>query len=230
MKANYIHKMILKDCEIMLDWNFKEIPKPYGWFHLLWLGIAFISILIFFKFAEKSNDKKDSFVVFISCLFLLFTEIFKQLFKYYELGQKYNWSTFPFQLCSIPMYLGTISILIKNKNIKETIYRYISFTGIAGGITILLHPVISLSLSIIMCIHSFLWHTILVSLGVYLIHSRDYGKNIFKETFGPSVILLIVIIMAIGTYNNAYYSPLLRQYLKNIQKQEKCLDKSRLQN
>ena len=40
---------------------------------------------------------------------------------------------------------------------------------------------------------------------------------------------IIVIIMAIGTYINVYYSPLLKQYLKKqIQNQEKCLHKSRL--
>ena len=47
-----------------------------------------------------------------------------------------------------------------------------------------------------MSIHSMLWHSILVVMGVYLVASRGYGKNI-KELFISSLMLLGFVILAI---------------------------------
>ena len=182
---------------MLLDWRFSEIPKPYSMFHLMWFGVLFILLIISFLIAKNKNDTRDSYVVFFVCLFLLATEVFKQFYKYYEFGGKYQWGAFPFQLCSIPMYLGTIVFFIPNKKVKEAIYQYIAFTGVIGGTAILLFPTVTATYSIIMASHSMLWHVMLVCLGIYLIKSREYGKHILKETFAPTIILTIVVIIAI---------------------------------
>ena len=45
-------------------------------------------------------------------------------------------------------------------------------------------------------LHAMLWHSVLVVMGVYLIVSRGYGKNI-REMISPAIMLLCFIAIAI---------------------------------
>ena len=47
-----------------------------------------------------------------------------------------------------------------------------------------------------MSLHAMLWHTVLVVMGVYLIISRGYGKDI-REMISPAIMLLCFIAIAI---------------------------------
>ena len=47
-----------------------------------------------------------------------------------------------------------------------------------------------------MSIHSMLWHSVLVVMGVYLIVSRGYGKRI-KELLSPCILFLCFIVIAV---------------------------------
>lgn len=179
------------------DWYFPEKPQPYGYFHIIWLIIAAIGVIIALNISKKHNKKRDDIVVFSICSFLLLTEIYKQIFLYKGSGDRYNWGSFPFQLCSIPMYLGTIGPFIRNEKVKNTIYKYLAYTGTIGGLAIMLIPNVCLSKLAFLSMHSMLWHSVLVFLGFYLIRSRDLGKTIFKGTLAPGMILFVVMSIAL---------------------------------
>lgn len=84
-----------------------DTPKPYGAFHLVLtvLGVS-LSIFLARKFSFR-KEKPDRIPFFFMRLILGLTELYKQGFIYYiENGRTYDWWYFPFQLCSVPMYLG----------------------------------------------------------------------------------------------------------------------------
>ena len=95
-----------------MELTFKEVPKAYGTFHIICLIITLIFCVFCFMLAKKRNTKKDSLVIFIISVILIATEIWKQISRTKLNGGVYPFSIFPFQLCSIPMYLGFIQFFI----------------------------------------------------------------------------------------------------------------------
>lgn len=188
---------------IFIDWTWGDInngdvgPGMFSWFHLLWLAIMIISSVIMAKtVAKKHSPKYDQIVVLIFSIILIFCEVFKQLF-WFEFYGYYRFEIFPFQFCTVPIYVSTFASIIKSEKIKEICYRFLAFYGIIGGLAVMLIPTAVLyTYFVAMSIHSMLWHSILVVMGVYLVASRGYGKNI-KELFIPSLMLLGFVILAI---------------------------------
>ena len=195
---------------IFIDWTWGDInngdvgPGMFSWFHLLWLAIMIISSVIMAKtVAKKHSPKYDQIVVLIFSIILIICEVFKQLF-WFEFYGYYRFEIFPFQFCTVPIYVSTFASIIKSEKIKEVCYRFLAFYGIIGGLAVMLIPTAVLyTYFVAMSIHSMLWHSILVIMGVYLVASRGYGKNII-ELFIPSLMLLGFVILAIiGTIRNA---------------------------
>ena len=81
-------------------------PAVWSPFHLAFM---LIGILLAAFAAWKLRTRSEAFrlhLLFACGVFLAFSEVYKQLFLYYiENNQHYDWWYFPFQLCSLPMYL-----------------------------------------------------------------------------------------------------------------------------
>lgn len=98
-------------------------------------------------------------------VFLLLTEIGKQLMLTFVVnGGKYCWWYFPWQLCSIPMYVclaaaagGSIDVCLS----------YLATFGLMGGVAaffdtggfVLDHPLLT--------VHSYVWHFVIVGVGLF---------------------------------------------------------------
>ena len=83
-----------------------EMQAPGSAFHLL-LSLAGIACAVSAAMflAGRKNLRPEN-VLFSCGLLLAFFELYKQGFLYFVVnGRCYNWWYFPFQLCSIPMYL-----------------------------------------------------------------------------------------------------------------------------
>ena len=80
--------------------------------------------------------KTDGF--FFTCgLFMLSSEIWKQLTLTFILNDgQYNWWHFPFQLCSIPMYILLIYPWIRRSALKQTLLTFLMCYGLLGGIAV----------------------------------------------------------------------------------------------
>ena len=76
---------------------------------------------------------------FICGLFMLSGEIWKQLTLTFILGGgQYNWWYFPFQLCSIPMYILLIYPRIRRTALKQALLTFLMCYGLLGGIAVFL--------------------------------------------------------------------------------------------
>ncbi len=186
-----------------------DLPAPYGPFHLILtlLGVS-ISIFLARKLPRKKRIKTDS-LLFTCGLILALTEIYKQLFIYHiENNNHYDWWYFPFQLCSVPMYLGLLFPFIPQK-LRNTIYTFIQDFGLLGGIMALAEPSGLMHPYWTMTLHGFLWHFILIFMGLTCAFYRP-GKN--DQPAGKkhieivrtylSVIPLFLICAAIATAIN----------------------------
>ena len=187
----------------MLDWTWGDInngdvgPGMFSWFHLLWLGIMIaVCIIIGLTVARKHNPKYDRIVIGVSAIILIGCEVFKQLF-WFEFYGYYRFEIFPYQFCSVPIYVAIAASVIPSAKARELCYRFLAFFGIIGGLAVMVAPTAVLYTYFVpMSIHAMLWHSVLVIMGVYLIISRGYGKNLC-EMIAPAVMLLGFVAIAI---------------------------------
>lgn len=167
-----------------------EVTNLYSFEHI---AIIVFALLISFStayFFRNLNNKKSKMIFGIISLFLLISEIYKELFLSLIVYKRYCWEDFPFQLCSIGMYLYFFIFISKNKKINEIIYTFIATYNLLGGITALIIPIDIFNQYITLTIHSILWHMILCFVGFYTIFSQKCSSDRF--TFCKASVLYII--------------------------------------
>lgn len=155
--------------------------------------------------------------IFICCgLLMLLTEIWKQWCLTYRLGGgHYNWWYFPFQLCSIPMYVCLLLSFISSVKIRKCLLAFLMDYGLLAGIftffdTSGLHYGYSL-----LTFHSYAWHVLLIFLGIYAGYT-NMADTSYRDFAGATALYLFCCLIATlfnlalypyGTINMFYISP-----------------------
>ena len=205
--------------DLITDWEWTERPQSYGWFHIVSIIVMLLICFTSVYFLAKKHDKKtDNIFIFSIGLILVVLEVYKQFFYYFEL-EYYNWEKFPFQFCSLPIYLAFIAPLIKNEKVQDVMYRFLASFCMLAGLGIMIYPATCFETTyIVMSIHTMIWHSLIVIIGVYLIVSKGYSKKL-KELISPCLMFigftLIATIANVISYN-LYFGDL----SKNIHEDE----------
>ena len=189
--------------QFFIDWTWGDIdagevgPGMFSWFHILCLVLMVLFTVALCKLlATKHSESMDRKVVGIFAVLLVLGEVFKQLF-WYEYYGYYRWEIFPFQFCSVPIYISVFATLVPSDKVREVCYRFLAFFGIIGGIVVMAVPsAVLYTYFVPISIHSMVWHSILIAMGVYLIVSRRYGRKL-KELLTPFYMYLGCIAMAL---------------------------------
>ncbi|MCC2253024.1 hypothetical protein LKD70_00960 [Ruminococcus sp. CLA-AA-H200] len=104
---------------------------------------------------------------FLCGLILAGSEAAKQLTLTFILGNgQYNWWYFPFQLCSIPMYVLLAWPWFRSDSIRRMLLCFLMTYSLLGGIAVFadtsgLHYPLP-----ILTVHSYLWHFALIFIGL----------------------------------------------------------------
>ena len=175
-----------------------EVEKlpAYGWVHLTYFIVGVLVCVLIGYLLRKKSIKTMNWILFGLGLFLLLTEIYKRLFYTYYIGQgSYQYWIFPFQMCSIPMYFCILLPFIKSEKIRNAIYVFLISYNFLGGFISFLEPSGLIHEYLFLTIHAFIWHMILVLIGVII----DLNKNIkftFKEFRNNILLFISLCIMA----------------------------------
>ena len=161
--------------------------------------------------------KKYIRFLFICGILLLLSEIWKQWCLTFLLNNgEYNWWYFPFQLCSIPMYL-CLALPWVNERMQRIFLTFLMTFSLLGGIFTffdtsgMYYPYTPLTL------HSFFWHIFLIILGISAgVVKSKYTKNTAGEFLCSVLCYLFCCLMATvfnivfhpyGSINMFYISP-----------------------
>ncbi len=157
--------------ETFINWTAwkMETPKAYGPFHLIWAVVG-ISLCILLAWRLRKLQARGNRILLTGIgTFLAICEIYKQLFYFYYIGDgSYQWWIFPFQMCSVPMYLCIIAPFLKPGRIQSGMYHFMMIYNLMGGIMSLIEPSGLLHSYWTLTLHAFIWHTILIFVGLYL--------------------------------------------------------------
>lgn len=140
----------------------------------------------------------------------------------------YGWGffgAFPFQLCSVPMYLGLFCALCKNEKINSYLYEFMFAVNMFGGLMAFIepsginHPYLTITL------HAYIWHASLIFLGLYLYFSGRACRDVYSYRKSAMIYLCSCVLaqtfnlIFAGEVNCFYISPYIRSPLavfKNI--------------
>ena len=155
-----------------------EPPPAYGAFHILFTLIGFAVCGFSAWKLRNVSDKTAGRILFACGLVLALSEVFKQFFCYYVIADgTYHWGEFPFQLCSIPMYLCLIVPWLKPGKLRRALHSFMVLYNLLGGAIAFTEPSGLLHGHLFLTAHSCVWHMLLVFVGLFLCVSKRGGNQ-----------------------------------------------------
>ena len=147
-------------------------PVLYGPFHIgMSLACLFLPFLLVFQdplLSERECEKRLT----AAGKLLVLLEVYKQLFLFFAVNDMhYDFWFFPFQLCSMGMYLSLLLPILSEKQ-KRTVFTFLFDFSLPGAILALAFPADMLRESVSLTVHAFLWHAILIYLGLLVFRNR----------------------------------------------------------
>ena len=165
--------------------------------------IALFSIITLLVIGRFLNKKQNTSVLYAMGGILIFSSIFNPL-RSVVLG---DWSTatdLPLHLCGISGIICAILPFLKH---KQTLFDFVFFTGIIGGVMSMLTPQMnSYDGSQFVYVEYYIRHTIILVMPIYLL--QNYGMELSKKSIKTTFInlnILLVIIMPFNFYVGGNY-------------------------
>ena len=188
-------------------------PQPWDGYHIAWCVAVLLFSVVLSLAIRNSSDKVFRRTILVMWLVMLAFEIYKQIFFSAELVDgavvfSYNWTDFPFQLCSTPLYVLPILAFLKDSTIRDFAASYTASYALIGGIAVYLFPSSVFCDFLIGNLHTMTHHGIQISTGI--ITAEWYRKRINKSFFFKGVVTFAVMFTVAMLLNTVF-----RDYLVN---------------
>ena len=188
-------------------------PKPWGWFHIMWIMFVIISLVILFNLRKKYSNKQLKIVLGIYGIIALILELIKQIiwsFNYDSINNivtwDYQWYAAPFQLCTTPIFASVICLFLKeDSKIRKALISYMAYVTILGSFMTMIIPDSCFTSDIVINIHTMWLHLGSFVVSIYLLMSGavKIDKQSFKSAFYVFLVFVMIAeILNIGIYNS----------------------------
>lgn len=179
--------------------------EAFGSFHFVCLGICiFAAATVGFLACRYADERLTDRLVFVIGVAFLLLEGFKQILYNGLNGESaYDFTVFPFQFCSLPLYICPIAPML-GRRAKHTLSCFLALFGTVGGYLVMAYP--NLPASPILCAHTMLWHTLMILLGVWLLFGTSCGQSFVCDYLPAAGVFLAVFAVATGL-NLLLYAP-----------------------
>lgn len=197
-----------------------EKPELFGWFHITFLLLSFIVAAILCLLHKTASKERVRKVVFGVAVAVILLEIYKQInysFSYNEGGItfQYQWYAFPWQFCSMPMYVGFLAGVFKKGKIHDSLCAFLATYAVFAGFCVMFYPVSVFVETIGINIQTMICHGSMITVGIYLLYS-GYVKLEHKTILKAIPVFLISVICAVILNEIAFYSGLLENQEFNM--------------
>ena len=187
-------------------------PKPYGWYHLMWIGLTVLALVVLYLTRKHWGERQQKWVLGIYGFVAATTELLKQIswsFEWTSATQTaiwdYQWYAAPFQFCSTPIYLSLLCFFLKKGKLRDGCLACLSMFTILGGLMTLLIPDSCFCSDTLANIHTMWLHCGGFVLSMYLLMSGAVKPEMQTWVRGVKVFLALVAIalaLNLGVYNS----------------------------
>ena len=199
-------------------------PESYGWFHLLvWAVVIASATLLGISYKKKCAPDPEK-LVFITSLVVIFLEVYKQINYTFSVGSggitaDFQWYAFPWQFCSMPMYVALIAPLIRNEKLYSAFLAFLSTFGMIAGVLVMAVPTDVFIGTIGVNFQTMIHHGGQIVIGLFLIIRAGSLKKftaclggilVFIAAVTTAMILNLTMIHVIpegSAFNMFYISP-----------------------
>ncbi|MBE6019023.1 MAG: hypothetical protein E7230_01595 [Clostridiales bacterium] len=150
-------------------------PELFGAFHLiasaLTAAAAVFAAILYAKRVSKADEPFEKLVKILSVTgwILVLLEIYKQFFLYYIVnGDAYDWWFFPFQLCSVPMYLCVL-LPVMVPSSQRTFLTFMAGYSFISAAAALIYPADILRSYVALTLHGFIWHGLILFISLLIL-------------------------------------------------------------
>ena len=169
-----------------MDRTFAETPAMFGAVHLGILGAIALTLVLLFFVLRKRSEKALLRLLFVLGVCMLSAEVWKQWFvhRYVYNGVRSMWF-FPWQLCSMAMYVSTAAPFLKGKA-RDAALVFLCTFSLVGALVALAVPADMMRPQILLFAHSFLYHAVMLIealIAVLLLTRRP------RVSFLPALVL-----------------------------------------
>lgn len=153
---------------------------------------------------KKIRSKINNRFYLLCGILLLTSELWKQLSLTFLINNgNYIWWYFPFQLCSIPMYVCLSIPFIKNTDLRGSLITFLMDYGLLGGIFAFFDTSGMHYTYFPLTIHSYLWHILLIIIGLHA--GRDHQTRYKQNHFLPATFLYLACCTLATIFNLTFY-------------------------
>ncbi len=175
---------------VFLELNLLEFIVP------IILLIFMIFLIVYFKSRIKEQPELEVKIRIITGV--LFITLYLSHFVLRFLLYGFDTIVLPFQLCSISMLFAIVLIYTKNK----TIYSFVLYTGVLGGIISLLTPIIGYDSNYFRYYQFYIAHSLLILTPIYFMAVFGFFPS-KSDTIKSFIILqVLAIFMLFFNYFN----------------------------
>ena len=151
-----------------------EVPQPYGWFHLLWCALTVLATVALCLLYKKGIVRNVRSVVLITAVIVTVLEVYKQI-NYtfsYEDGIKadFLWYAFPWQFCSMPMYVGLLAGVTKGR-LHRALCAFLASYAVFAGVCVMLIPTSVFTHAVGINIQTMVCHGSMITIGAFLMYT-----------------------------------------------------------
>ncbi len=176
---------------------FDETPVLYGGLHLAFAALCIaLNIAVFLLVKDRSEDVLLR-ILWILGLVMMISEVFKQWYLYnYLFDRQINLWYFPWQLCSVAMYLSFAARYLKGKA-QDAVLVYLCTFSLLGAVMALAYPENMLFRQVVLSVHSFIYHSLIISEAILALEILKKRERVpFRRAlplFGITVIIAELI-------------------------------------
>ena len=188
-----------------------ETPLTFGWYHILWICLTLIAIIILYFNRKKYSERQLKIVLGTYGIITLVLELAKQLiwsFNYDPVSMTitwdYQWYAAPFQLCTTPMYIAIICLFLNKNKLRDSLLSYVAYFTILGSIATIIMPDSCFCSDVLVNIHTMYLHCGSLVVSVYLLFTKEIDINL-KNLLSGFVIFLILATIA-NILNISFYN------------------------
>ncbi len=172
-----------------------QAPPAFGAFHFAFLAACIVISTAFGIWGARSDARRADTVMLCAGVLLLAMEVYKQYYSYFVIQDRvFDFGFFPFQFCTLPLFLYLAVPFLREGRIKDALCKFSALFGTMGACLVMFYPAFYDRVSL--CVHTMLWHTVMIAVGVFLIFSRGYGKSWRREVLPATVPFLIFVATA----------------------------------
>lgn len=211
---------IVADILRLLD---SEMTRPglYGWFHILWLTIVVAATVLLCKKFPKGTERQVKTIIGSITIAVIVLEIYKQInytFQVTDAGlieADFQWYAFPFQFCSMPMYVGLLAAFGGKGRFHKAMCAFLASYAVFAGVCVMLYPGDVFVGTIGINIQTMICHGTMIVIGVYLMYTGYVPCS--RKTFYKAVpVFAAGVIMAAVMNEIAYAAGLLETETFNM--------------